>query len=96
MSKRWLNNFCAVCFVILFLTAMALMSGCTVYKVKSTSPDGKQITVSVYSGRNFEAPDLHYGKDEMGVQFDFKAATAVDGNQAILNAILSGALVVPK
>ncbi len=81
---------------LLIVLIAVLLSGCTVYKVKSTSPDGKQITVSVYSGRNFEAPDLHYGKDEMGVQFDFKAASAIDGNQAILNAILSGALVVPQ
>ena len=80
---------------LLIVLMAILLSSCTIYKVKSTKPDGNSITVSVYSGRNFEAPDLHYGKDSSGsVEFDFKAASAVDGNQAILQAILSGALTV--
>ena len=80
---------------LLIAIIAVLLSGCTIYKVKSTKPDGKSITVSVYSGRNFEAPDLHYGRDVNGsVEFDFKAASAMDGNQAILQAIMSGYLTV--
>ena len=82
---------------LLIILVATLLSSCTIYKVKSTKPDGNSITVSVYSGRNFETPDLHYGRDAGGsVEFDFKAASAMDGNQAILQAILSGALVIPK
>ena len=85
------------------LLAILILSlqACTIYKVRSTmpTPDGdKTIEVSVYSGRSFEAPQLHYGRTAETATFDFGAEKVSDNNAALvsglLGALLSGRLVV--
>jgi hypothetical protein len=80
---------------LLIAIALTLLSGCTVYKVHSVAPDGKEIKVSVYSGRQFEQPDLIYKREGNDAEFGFKAAKTTDSNAVILQALLSGALAIP-
>ena len=80
--------------ILLIILAAFTLSSCTIYKVKSTTPDGKTIEVSVYSSRQFDAPKLHYQRLGTDAEFDFGADKATDSNAAILAAILSGRLIV--
>lgn len=62
--------------VIIFLSA------CTTYDVKRDSEGIVQVTVK--STRSFEAPDLHYKRDDSGVEFDFSAANADNNTDAFV------------
>ena len=69
--NRTYNNLFAVLIVVLILTLIFLMGGCTIYKVHSEP--GKSVDVSVWSTRNFVAPDLNYTRDGEAVGFSFGA-----------------------
>ena len=59
---------------ILAATLIIFLSACTTYDVKRDSEGIVQVTVK--STRSFDAPDLHYRRDDSGVEFDFSAASA--------------------
>ncbi|MBT8439843.1 MAG: hypothetical protein KJO91_08960 [Gammaproteobacteria bacterium] len=69
---------------ILFVAILLMLSGCTTYDVKRDSEG--IVSVKVKSTRSFEAPDLHYKRDDNGVEFDFSAANADNNTDAILGA----------
>ena len=75
MGYRVFNNLLAVLIVIAALTLMVLLSGCTIYKVHSIP--GKETKVSVYSSRNFVAPDLNYERSGDDAKFNFGAESSV-------------------
>ena len=75
MSMRVTNNLLAVLVVIGILVLMVLMSGWTVYKVHSIP--GKETKVSVYSSRNFVAPDLNYEREGDNATFSFGAESSI-------------------
>ena len=59
-----------------FLIAVLMtLPGCTIYKVHSEP--GKSVDVSVWSTRNFVAPDLVYTRDGEAVGFSFGAESSV-------------------
>ena len=83
----------ALLIAILTASLIFLLSGCgTIYKVKTMSPDGKSVQVSVWSGaKDFVAPDLHYSKSEIeGVDFSFKAESVTDQSAAFMGSFMQG------
>ena len=73
-----------------------ILSGCTIYKVKSVAPDGKTVDVKVYSSREFQQPNLHYQREGNDAVFDFGAesATTYDPYSKILEGLLNGTIRV--
>ena len=60
--------------ILAIVIAAMVLTGCTMYKVKSTAPGGKEISVLVMSSRQFEAPDLEY--ERQGADAKFKIGRA--------------------
>ena len=60
---------------ILIVLIAALLSSCTVYKVKTERDTAGNITVTanIYSSRTFTAPNLAYERGEEGASFQFSA-----------------------
>ena len=85
--------------ILISLLFVILLSSCTIYKVKSVAPDGKQIDVKVYSSREFQQPNLHYAREGNDAEFNFGAesATTYDPYSKIIEGILMGTITVtPK
>ena len=78
MSERAFRNWMAVFIVVLVWVAMFVLAGCTRYHVVKGAEGTPEYTqVSVWSNREFQAPDLHYSRSpEDGVAFDFGAQSA--------------------
>jgi hypothetical protein len=72
--NRTYNNLIAVLIVVLILSLMLLLNGCTIYRVKTVP--GKSVTVGVYSTRSFQAPELHYEREGENASFSFGADSA--------------------
>ena len=81
---------------LLIILAASLLSGCTIYKVKSIAPDGKTVDVRVYSSREFAQPNLHYERQGNDAVFDFGAesATTYDPYSKLIEGILTGTITV--
>ncbi len=68
MSRRWFNNFMAACFVILFLTALVFLSGCSGQGVRldvetTDTPCGdKKVTFST----DYQVEELEIGREIAG------------------------------
>jgi hypothetical protein len=77
---------------------LALLTGCTMYDVKRTAPDGSSVEVSVRSTRSFEQPQLSYRRrGSLEAEFNFGAANATDSTSVIWQALINGTLqVVPR
>lgn len=73
MNTRLARNLIAILIVVLVLSLMVILAGCTVYTVEKTEDSTK---VTVISSRDFEQPELHYKRDEESAEFDFGAASA--------------------
>ncbi len=78
----------------LLVLLLSGLSSCTLYKVTSTEPSGKQIKLLVLSPRKFDAPDLHYERTATEAVFDFQAAKVTDSNAELMHAIMNGRLIV--
>ena len=65
MSKRWFNNFCAVCFVVLMCAVMLGINGCAGegvrldLEVESTTCGNKTVTFST----DYQVEDLKITRD---------------------------------
>ena len=81
----------------LFVLCMVLLSaGCmTTYSISKINPDGSNIVVEVKSFREFEQPQVHYGRTEDAVTFDFGAASATTAVSPVEQAAASLLLQLP-
>lgn len=59
MSKRWLNNFIAVCVVVLILALMLFLSGCATYNVQRCEGNVCS-TAKITSPRKFDSIAFKY------------------------------------
>jgi len=81
----------------LFVLCMVLLSaGCmTTYSISKINPDGSNIVVEVKSFREFEQPQVHYGRTEDAVTFDFGAASATTAVSPVEQAAATLLLQLP-
>lgn len=86
--------------ILMLVVVLMMTTGCTRYHVTKENPDGSSTTVSVWSSRNFEQPDMTYTRTGADATFDFKAAK-VDNSAAAVNllapliqGLLAGQIVV--
>ena len=70
--------------------SLILVSGCTIYDVKVTKPDGTLVEWSSRSNRQIEQPNLHYARDADAVEFDFSATSMTPVASPIEEAVASG------
>lgn len=68
----------------LLILLLTFTTGCTMYSVERTAPDGSTIVVNVKSTRSFEQPDMSYTRTGEDATFDFKAAGADNNTDAIV------------
>lgn len=68
----------------LLIVTLVFLTGCTLYSVERTAPDGSSIVVKVKSTRSFEQPDMSYARMGQDATFDFKAAGADNNTDAIV------------
>ena len=80
MSNRWLNNFIAVCVVIVILTIMVVMSGCATYDISRCEGDTCS-TASISSPRKFKTISLKYNGDAR--TFELEAGDVSTDNSAL-------------
>ena len=84
--NRTYNNLIAVLIVVLILSLMLLLNGCTIYRVKTVP--GKSVTVGVYSTRSFQAPELHYEREGENATFSFGADSATQEGIGDMGSLL--------
>ena len=61
--------------VLVTILVLILLSGCTIYKVKTErNPNGDvTVTANIYSSRSFTAPNLAYDRVGSDASFQFSA-----------------------
>ena len=61
--------------ILTFILVLILLSGCTIYRVKTVrNPNGDvTVTANIYSSRSFTAPNLAYDRVGTDASFQFSA-----------------------
>ena len=93
MSKRWFNNFLAVCFLVLFWAALFLLAGCAGEGLKvnvETSGEGANATKSVQVDTDYQVENgFTMERDGDGYKIELGSATTKDAEAGVMVEMLS-------